>query len=274
MATFNGGRRMENLQLRNLNKFKTALSLTIALSASTVLSGCGEGVSVIEDATEIYDTIDSNDGEIEIEPQVLDVKGEDFKLVVEYDLDEDTSKKWRITDNKKIYTEVYTEGLDKDTKVWIDNVHTDTTLVASNEIMNGITQDTMDDRIHNSLMYGFPISDTVKYSGSNQIDGQNDTFISGSFYGFNGYSSGSIDEQRYTEENYLEHGVYGNKISSTYDLLIQKGDNEPYVTSVDSDIVVIAYNIITKSDGDTYKYYQYNRDGSYEEIDKPKTKTK
>ena len=264
---------MKNLQLRNLNKFKTALGLTIALSASTVLSGC-ESKAVIEDATEIYDTIDSNDGEIEIESQVLDVKGEDFKLVVEYDLDEDTSKKWRITDNKKIYTEVHTEGLDEDIKVWIDNVHTDTTLVASNEIMNGITQDTMDDRIHNSLMYGFPISDTIKYYGINQIEGQNDTFISGSFYGFNGYASGDIDEQRYTEENYLENGVYANKISSTYDLLIKKGDSEPYATSVDSDIVVIAYNIITKIDGNNYEYYQYNRDGSYEEIDKPKTKTK
>ena len=230
---------MKNFQLRNLKKFKTTLGLTIALSASTTLTSCNE--TVIEDATEIYDTIDSNNGEIEIEPQIIDVKGEDFKLVVEYELDENTSKKWRITDNKKIYTEVYTKCLDDDTKVWIDNVHTDTTLVASNGVMNGITQDTMDDRIHNSLMYGFPISDTVKYYGSNQIEGQNDTFISGSYYGFNGYSSGSIDEQRYTEEDYLEKGVYANQISSTYDLLIQKGDNETYATSVDSDIIVIAY---------------------------------
>ena len=91
---------MRNLHLRDLNKFKAALGLTMALSTSTVLSGCNE-TTVIEDATEIYDVIDSNEGEIEIEPQVLDVKGEDFKLIVKYDLDEDSSKRWRITDKNK-----------------------------------------------------------------------------------------------------------------------------------------------------------------------------
>lgn len=39
--------------------------------------------------------------------------------------------------------------------------------------MNGILQDTMDDRIHNSLMLGFPISDDVCHIGINQIEGQN-----------------------------------------------------------------------------------------------------
>ena len=98
--------------------------------------------------------------------------------------------------------------------------------------MNGITQDSMDDRIHNSLMYGFPISDTVSFYAVNEIEGQNDTFIHGSSLGFSGYSSGYVDEERYVETDYLEGGVYANKISSAYGLLIQNGDNEPYGVDV------------------------------------------
>ena len=72
----------------------------------------------------------------------------------------------------------------------------------------------MDDRVHNAQMVGFPISDTNTYSNVNSIEGQNQTFMQGSFYGFNGYSSGSISEKRYVESDYLSGGVYANKINS------------------------------------------------------------
>ena len=149
-------------------------------------------------------------------------------------------------------------------KVWIDNVHTDVSIVASKETMNGILQDTMDDRIHNSLMYGFPISNSVCFYGVNVIEGQNDTFIKGSYYGFNGYSSGTVEEARYTEKKYLESGVYANKISSSYGLLIQVGDNEPYGVDVSSDVVVLAYNkIVTEYESGKKEIRTYKRDGSY-----------
>ena len=239
------------------------------------LAGCTE-TTVIEDQEGIYDVIDSQGENIEIAPQVIEVPGEDFKLVIEYSLDPDSQKKWRITDNKKLYTKVYTEGLPEDVKVYIDNVHTDTTIVSTKESMNGILQDTMDDRIHNSLMYGFPIDDDTHFIAVNEIEGQNDNFISGSIYGFNGYVNGEIVERRHSEEEYLEEGVYANKIASAYGLLIQKGDEEPYGVDVSSDILVLAYNIVTKKDSEgAYKYYQYDKYGNYTTLtEQPKVKQK
>lgn len=257
------------------DKLRRVLALGAVLG-SLSLTGCATE-TVIEDQTAIYDVIDSEGENIEIKPQVLEVPGESFKLVVEYSLDENTQKKWRITDNKKLYTKVYTQGLPEGVNVWIDNVHTDTTLVATDEEMHGIIQDTMDDRIHNSLMYGFPISNDTCFYGVNEIEGQNDTFISGSSYGFNGYTSGTIVERRHSEEEYLRASVYGNKISSVYGLLIQKGDEEPYGVDVSSDIIVLACNTITKKDSISGEitYYQYDRNGNYTIIEEtPKVKEK
>lgn len=256
---------MHNLRVRK--KF-CALALAGVMSLSSMgLSGCGAALVVDDDIESVYDVIDSQGEGIQILPQVLDVPGEDFKLVIEYSLDEDASKKWTITDNKKLFTKVYTQGLPEGVKVYIDNIHTDTTIVSTEEVMNGILQDTMDDRIHNSLMYGFPISDDVSFYGVNVIEGQNDTFIRGSFYGFSGRVSGTVSEERYVEEDYLKAGVYANKISSSYGLLIQVGDNEPYGVDVSSDVVVLACNqiVTTYSDG-SQRIKVYNRDGSYEII--------
>lgn len=248
------------------------------LAGGLAFSLCACDAVVYDDNIEAnYSVLDSQGEDVRIVPQVLEVPGEDFKLVVEYYLDEDASKKWCITDNKKIFTKIYTQGLDSDTKVYIDDIHTDTTLVSTKETMNGILQDTMDDGPHNGLILGYPISDSVSFYGVNQIDGQNDTFIHGSFLGFSGYQSGTIEEERYTEEDYLKAGVYANEISSVYGLLIQKGDQEPYGVDVSSDIVVLAYNkIITNYESGKQDIKTYNRDGSYTTttVEPEKVKTK
>lgn len=252
---------MKNLKI-NKTKIKALALSGLILVSSSAFIGCGR--EVYTDETEIYDYINPNSEEIVIEPQILDVPGETFKLVIEYSVDADARKKWRITDNKKLYTKVYTQGLPEGKKVYIDNVHTDTSIVSTKEQMNGITQDSMDDRIHNSLMYGFPISDTVSFYGVNEIEGQNSTFITGSFYGFSGYSSVTIDEERYKESDYLKAGVYANKISSSYGLLIQDGDLE-----LSSDILVLVSNTIEKKyDNGKVEITEYDRNG------KSKVKTK
>lgn len=263
---------MKNLRI-NQKKVKSLIAAGLILTTAGSLTGCIY-TEIPYDATADYDFIDTNNDEVKIEPQVLDVPGEEFKLVVEYYLDDVTSKKWRVTDNKKIYTKVYTQGLEEGKKVYIDNVHTDTSIVSTKETMNGITQDSMDDRIHNSLMYGFPISDTVYFYAVNEIEGQNDTFIRGSSLGFNGYSSGTIEEERYTETDYLSGGVYANKIASVYGLLIQSGDEEPYGVDVSSDVLVLVSNVVEYNYEDGSKVIRiYNRDGSYsKETVKVKTK--
>ena len=118
--------------MKNLNIRKTFVALALAGAMVLSFTGC-DAVVYNDSIEEVYDVIDSQGENVSILPQVLDVPGEDFKLVIEYSLDEDASKKWTITDNKKLFTRVYTKGLEEGTKVYIDNVHTDVSIVSTKE---------------------------------------------------------------------------------------------------------------------------------------------
>ena len=257
--------------LINFENIRRVLAIgSVVLVTTSLFSGCSER-AVVDDVEGVYDILDSTQTD-SIEPQVLDVPGEDFKLVVEYSLDPESARNWTITGDKSLYTKVYTQGLPEGTKVYIDNIHTDTSLVATYPTMNGIIQDSMDDRIHNSLMYGFPISDVTNFFAVNKIEGQNETFIQAStrgFYSASGYGSSVTvaESKRYEEEDYLAKGVYGSKIASAYGLLIQKGDEEPYGVDVSSELVVYCSNKINKVDsaGSTI-VYEYNKDGTYQKV--------
>ena len=165
------------------------------------------------------------------------------------------NERWTITDDKDIVMEINTENLSDGT--YIDNIHTDTEIVSYSPYSNGGLQDTMDDRIHNSLMLGFPISNDESYVGVNHIEGQNDTFISGYSYGGNGYSSGSISQRRRLESEYLESGVYANEISSVIDLIIVDENNVTSCVSVNSDISVPVWPFTKHVDDDGTVYYNY-----------------
>ena len=118
----------------------------------------------------------------------------------------------------------------------------------------------MDDRIHNSLMLGFPIGDDIDYYNVFAVEGCNMEFIEGSGYGFNGYYSSTITQKRYTEKDYLDAGVWGSKFQIVYDLLIKTpNDKTPRCVSVKTDFVVPVNNEIVYSDGNSQtKVYKYN----------------
>lgn len=64
--------------------------------------------------------------------------------------------------------------------------------------------------------------------------------------------------------------MYANKISSSYGLLIQVGDNEPYGVDVSSDIVVLACNqIVTYYSDGSQRIKTYDRSGNYTTSDVP-----
>lgn len=259
--------------MKKLKMYKTGLA-ALGLSAF-LLTGCGESSYVSID-TNGASIIDSNvEGANSIDPQVLDVKGEDFKLVVRYSIDDSEDAKWRITSDKDLYIEAYTQGLPAGYKVWIDNVHIDTFIVSTSPYFNGIQQDTMDDRIHSALIMGFPISDTTHYSSINLIAGQNDDFIKGTFYGMvsssgSGYSSGTVEQKRYIDEDYLKHGVYANQIGLVFGLLIQgPNDPEPYGIDVKSEVYVKVYNRVeTINDSKTtVTVYEYDMYGNKVQVE-------
>lgn len=248
--------------LRKLSKRGKYVLVAGCLGVSLLLSGCGPK-EVSTNADIDYDIIDSGNEQALEEGvvQIKEVPGQDFKLVIEYKCELEEDEKWIVTSDKKLNIEICTDGLPEGYSAYIDNVHIDTTICSKYPTMDGITQDTMDDRIHNSLMLGFPIADDVRYSNINQIAGQNDTFISGTVMGMNGYSSGSVSEKRFVESDYLSYAVYANKISSIIDLIVVKPDGKMECTSVDSSVQVSVWPYIhkVKSNGDDiYEYYYYD----------------
>lgn len=259
-------------------KFYKEGCLVLALSTNFILTGCNETYVPTENTIE--NTIDTNEEDFSIDPQVLDIPNEDFKLVVSYDVNLDDNKKWRITSDKDLYIECHTEGLEDGYKVWIDNVHIDTFIVSTMTEFNGILQDTMDDRIHNSMMMGFPISDTMSYSSINLIEGQDKDFIEGTYLGYlscsgTGFGTGSVEQERYTDQDYLEHGVYANKIGVVFGLLIQgPNDTEPYGVDVKSEVYVTVYNKFELKDGNTIKVFEYDTDGTYHFVESYKVLSK
>ena len=227
------------------------ISVLLAGGLSLMSSGCEISEELGSD-TSNYDLLENNSNN-EIDnlsngvEQIKDVENNNFKLVLNYNYNNPT---WRITENKIIYLSIKTLGLPENLEVYIDNVHTDTSVVSTKAMLDGILQDSMDDRIHNSLMMGFPISDTIEYYSCNSIEGMNQTFIEGFIYGCNGYSTGSVTERRFTEEDFLERGVWANRIDSVIDLIIRdKNTNEINTVSVDSTLLVEANNTIKYSDG-------------------------
>lgn len=228
---------MENTMIKKLKLKATAFTVGGALALAS-LGGCGHKKAPME----AYDVLEQNvdaEGNVAGLPQVLEVPEEDFVLVTEYTCDDQADRKWRVTSDKFLYCKVHTKGLSEDTQVYIDNIHVDVSIKSEYEAMDGIFQDGLDDHPHSSQMLGFPISDDMNYFGSFAIEGMNKDFIQGSFYGYESYSKGKWVQRRYTEEDYLEVGVYANKFQIVYDLLI-KGPNDKDFrnTSVSTDFLV------------------------------------
>lgn len=222
--------------------------------------------------------------------KVISVPGEDFQLSLCYSIvpPEGVSEddfKWRVTNDKNLNIEVHTVNLPEGYRVWIDNVHIDTFIEATDPYFNGITQDTMDDHVHTALIMGFPISNTTHYSSTNLISGQDKDFIEGTFRAYcsetSGTARGELMQQRYVDEDYLKKGVYANKIGLIYGLLIQgPNDPEPYGVDVPDELHVYVYNRVEKYDSTkgVINVYEYDVNGnemfveSYE-YEKPKTLT-
>ena len=248
--------------LKKVAKRGSLTLLTVALCFT--LSGCMDIESEKSMNSSVkYDVIDTMDEELVTSgiEQIVDVPGEDFKLKVNYRCLLDNNERWTVTSDKEMYMDICTEGLDPNTHVFIDNVHIDTTIRSYYPSVDGVTQDTMDDRIHNAQMIGFPISDTNTYSNINCIEGQNQTFITGSYHGFNGYSGGSISQKRYVESNYLKAGVFANKISSVIDLIIQKPNGVVTCVSVPSVVGVSVWpyiEVVNEKGESTYRYYYFD----------------
>ncbi len=257
---------IKNLKLGSARKL-CMIGTSFVLMA-TSLTGCGE----TELATNRIDSdriVDFNGEDNFLEEgiqKVVEVPGEDWNLVIEYSGQLEDSEYWTITDNKKLHMKIYTQGLPEGYEVYINDIHADTTIVARQVQMNGITQDTMDDGIHGTQLLGFPISNDTCCYITNAIEGQNDDFISGSVVGFRSYTEGEVSEKRFLESDYLKKGVVANQVSSIFGLLV-KGPNDKEFRAIDADdeISIAVYNRVSyvEDNGSVYEVeYQTDENGN------------
>lgn len=251
------------ITVKNVNRRLVSLALAGTLTFS--LSACSVEMAGSVDSYDVLDTnsMDSEGLRAGVK-QVLPVEGEDFSLVIEY---YSNDSEWRINANKSLAMTIYTEGL-TDKEVYIDTIHMDTSIVSTRAIYDGIKQDILDDHIHNSLMLGFPISDTNKYYGVNEIEGQNSEFIEGYSYGNSYYSSGSVTTKRRLESEFLEDGVYANRIDGVIGLLIVDPATGEVLRGVDVDttLIVAVNNKITFEENGMYVTYEYDKYGNRKKI--------
>jgi len=252
--------------MKNLKVKKKLMALMLASSMGLSATACSHGreLGANNDNYDVLKTVndESKNNVISEVTQIVDVPGENFKLKVIYNSD---ATEWRITSDKTLNMEIFTEGLSADKEVYIDNIHTDTSIVSSFITVDGIKQDSMDDRIHNSLMLGFPIDDDKSYYGINEIEGENKEFIEGYAYGYYA-TTGSIVQRRFKESDFLEKGVWANKINSVIDLIVvDKTTGEMRTVSVPSILLVEVNNKIEYEDGIVF---EYDRDGKSKQLTK------
>lgn len=263
------------IQIKNL-KLGSAKKLCMVGTSFTLLAttliGCGEtelATNRVNSDSIVHFNQFANFLEGGIQ-KIVQVPGENWSLVIEYSVQLEDSEYWTITDNKELHMKIYTQGLPEGYKVYINDIHSDTTIVARKKQMDGITQDTMDDGVHGTGLLGYPISDTTCCYITNAIEGQNDDFISGSVLGFQSYNSGTIQQQRFLESDYLEKGVIANQVSSIFGLLV-KGPNDKDFRGIDVDdeINISVYPKVSFSDdnGNVYEVeYQTDENGNVTKI--------
>lgn len=168
---------------------------------------------------------DLESGELIIENEV-----EDFILVAKYSTDYDATK-WRITDSKTLLMQVFIEDLPENATIMIEHMHTDISLKSKYEGMDGMLQDSMDDKLHTGDQLGFWVTEDYPYENIFAIEGYSQTLIDGWGWMIGSYGSMNIKEERLTENNLkTDGGVYGNKVQVVYDVLIKYEGEQYYHT--------------------------------------------
>lgn len=164
--------------------------------------------------------------------QILPIDGEDWSLIVSYNIGDYDMRQWRITEDKTLKITARTKGLPEGTEVFIDHVHYDISTRSTKEGTNGIKQDEMDDTYHGMTQDGFYISDAVSYSNIFAIEGFSETLIKG--YGwYSSYLGGGnsgISEEYVTETDLIRSGIYGECVQAVFDLNIKHPGDEYFRT--------------------------------------------
>lgn len=200
------------MKSRQRRRFFALFVIAVLIPVAVSCSGDDDDAGPNRDLQSITD----NSPEVSFEHTIA----EGITLTTRYHTDYDV-KQWRITDTKTLWFEVEVKEASETTTILIENVHADVALQSTKQGLDGLPQDTMDDRLHVGAQPGFLITSAYNYSDVFSIEGFSDTLISGWGFATGGTGSTEINEERLTENNLVKNGVYGNKFTFVYDVLIQ-----------------------------------------------------
>lgn len=207
---------------------KKILFMCCMIFIAASLTGCEE--EYVEQDTEVQTMeVDQETGEVNLN-QILDIPGEYFKLVCDYDTGRYDIGSWRVTDSKVINMTAHTSGLPEGYEVYIDHVHADISLASTSPQINGIIQDSMDDTSHASPGRGFYISNESIYNNTFAIEGYTQQFYELWGYAFGTYGTLSSSYERLTEKNIVEVGTYAEKVQVVYDIAIKAPEDPDFHT--------------------------------------------
>lgn len=210
---------------------KTKLFLRILLLVALALltmgaSECAPEAAPIEKGVPVLRN-DLAGGDLEIKNNI---PGENFVFVTRYSTDYDTTR-WRITDFKTIRMEAWIDIVDPNQdapQVFVEHVHIDCSIQSRLAGVDGLPQDSMDDKLHTGDQVGFWITEEYPYENVFIIEGYSKTLIDGWGFVSGGTGVMTLEEDRLTEKTLIEKGkAYASKISIVYDLMI-KYPNENY----------------------------------------------
>jgi len=166
---------------------------------------------------------------------------ENIKIKTSYWSDYDSTT-WKITDNKNIWIQLEVLDNPNNLTILIEHLHADCSLEAKRPGLDGILQDTMDDKIHEGDQPGFYVSVDHPYYECFLIEGYSKWLIDGWIFYFSGYGAGGVVEERLTETNVRNRGVVGSEISVVYDVLIKDPSTGLYYKYIIHDDFIVYLN--------------------------------
>jgi len=137
---------------------------------------------------------------------------------------------WKITDNKNVDIWLFVDEQPKGTTILVEHMHADCMICSNRTEINGIRQDTMDDKLHTGPQEGFYVSPIYPYNEVFAVEGYTQYLLSiwGYMWGNFGWMSGG--EDRLDEENLQRLGAKGSEFAIVFDLLIRHEGEQFYHT--------------------------------------------
>lgn len=134
---------------------------------------------------------------------------------------------WQITDNKELFIALEILEQPENTTVMIEHMHADISIHSYKEEVDGLTQDSMDDKMHTGTQEGFYVSPEHPYFETFAVEGYSKFLIEGWGFLIGYYGWTSIEEKRLTEANLKKAGAQGSEVVTIFDVLIRH-DGEDY----------------------------------------------